>query len=74
MRWARLVPVAGLLVSCGGKSDRPAAAADTLTARERQERIQAMPIPGARGVGRALEAQDSATARARLVDSVARQP
>jgi len=56
-----------LLAACASK---PAVQArDTLTTRQRQERVGAMPIPGAKGVTRALGVQDSAAARARLIDS-----
>ena len=56
-----------LLAACASK---PAVQArDTLTTRQRQERVGAMPIPGAKGVTRALEVQDSGAARAKLIDS-----
>jgi len=45
---------------------------DSLTTRQRQEKISAMPIPGARGVGRALQVSDSGAARAARIDSMAR--
>jgi hypothetical protein len=69
-RWAVLAGVT-LLLGCGSKPAVPAK--DTLTTRERQERIGKMPIPGAKGVTRALEVQDSGAARARLVDSAGRE-
>src|SRR5207247_3513383 len=56
-----------LLVSLGCGQAAPKQAAqrkDTLTTRQRQERISAMPIQGARGVGRALQVSDSGAARA----------
>jgi hypothetical protein len=69
------LPVGALLLAaaCAGAPGRQSESGDTLTTRERQERIQAMPIPGARGVGRALQVQDSGAARARLIDSVAQE-
>jgi hypothetical protein len=62
-----------LVAGCNGAAERRSEAGDTLGTRERQERIQAMPIPGARGVGGALQVQDSAAVRARLIDSLAQE-
>jgi hypothetical protein len=64
-----LATAAIVLAGCGTNAKPQAKAGDTLSTRERQERIGAMPIPGARGVTRALELQDSGAARARQVDS-----
>lgn len=62
-----LVPV-GVLAACAGK---PATVArDTLTTRARQEAVGNSGIPGAKGINRALEASDSATARNQRLDSI----
>ena len=67
-RWA--LPL--LFLAAAGCAGRPAdVAKDTLSTRQRQERIGGMPIPGARGVGRALQVQDSARSHAKAVDSIA---
>ena len=67
----RSLLVALVLLGTGCGRGTASAAGDTLTTRERHERIGTMPVPGARGVTRALEVQDSGAARARTVDSVA---
>ena len=46
-------------------------AADTLTRRQKDEIISTLPVPGARGVGRALEVSDLAADRANRHDSLA---
>jgi hypothetical protein len=56
--------------ACGRGAGDAASAADTLTRREKDSIIATMPIPGARGVGRALEAQDRARERANALDSI----
>ncbi len=53
------------------ESNRQEIDRDTLTRRQKDSIIAEMPLPGAGGVGRALEAQDAANARARLHDSIA---
>jgi hypothetical protein len=67
------VAVASVLVatsSCGGDGGGAATASDTLTRRQRDSVISTMPIPGAGGVGRALDAQDRARERAAQLDSI----
>ena len=56
--------------ACGQEGGDAASAADTLTRRQRDSIISTMPIPGASGVGRALDAQDAANARAAQHDSI----
>jgi hypothetical protein len=71
MRRAWIVVAAVLGVwACGQSAGDAASAADTLTRREKDSIISTMPIPGARGVGRALEAQDRARERANALDSI----
>jgi hypothetical protein len=69
---ALLVALAlGLTACSSGDAANEVSAADTLTRRQKDSIISTMPIPGARGVGRALEASDAAAARARRFDSLA---
>ena len=60
-----------LTIGCDALGDANASAADTLTRRQKNEIIADLPIPGARGVGNALNASDLAAARARAYDSIA---
>lgn len=57
----------------GGAGDRDAAPADTLTRAQRDSVIGASKLPGARGVQRALDTRDSASARNAAMDSLLRQ-
>ena len=68
-RWIVGAAVLGVW-ACGQSAGDAASSADTLTRRERDSIIATMPIPGARGVGRALEAQDRARERADALDSI----
>lgn len=63
-----LLAVAG----CGGQAQKSAATppGDTLTERERDSILATSRIPGASGVGRAMRAADSTSARIRSADSV----
>ena len=70
IRWIAVVSFAAAAGACGGRAKPAGSAADTLTTRERQEAIGRSGIPGATGIGKALEVADSAAARAALVDSV----
>lgn len=56
--------------ACGQSAGDAESAADTLTRREKDSLIATMPIPGARGVGRALDAQDASRERAGALDSI----
>ena len=56
--------------ACGG-GQRAQSAGDTLTERQRDSILAQSRIPGARGVGAAMRAADSTTARIRATDSVA---
>jgi len=59
------------MAACGSESaDRRNEATDTLTRRQKDSLISTMPIPGARAVGKALDAADAASARARQHDSL----
>jgi hypothetical protein len=56
--------------ACGQSAGDAASAADTLTRREKDSIIATLPIPGAGGVGRALDAQDASRERAAALDSI----
>lgn len=61
------------LAGCsGGSPEAGAARPDTLTRRQRDSIIGASSLPGARGVGKALEASDAAAARSAALDSILR--
>ncbi len=61
-----------LSVGCDFMGDTSASnAADTLTRRQKNEIISTLPIPGARGVGRALDVSDRLGERAQRHDSLA---
>lgn len=68
------LPVAAfllLLTACGGGQPRQSTAAgDTLTERQRDSMLAKSRIPGASGVGAALRAADSTSARIRATDSI----
>ena len=69
MRTATLSLV--LVLAGSGCGAKPATVArDTLTTRARQEAVGNSGIPGAKGINRALEASDSATARNQRLDSI----
>lgn len=55
--------------SLGGDADARNGA-DTLTRRQKNEIISTLPIPGARGVGRALEVSDQLADRAQRHDTL----
>jgi hypothetical protein len=60
-----------ILSACAGGDERNRPPA---TERERDSVIGASRLPGAQGVGRALQATDSASSRRALEDSIAREP
>ena len=60
-----------LLAACSaGKSAKSAGQGDSLTERQRDSILAQSRIPGASGVGSAMRAADSASARIRATDSV----
>ena len=64
-----------LVIACdGGSGAAKQAARDSLTQRQKDSITAQSELPGARGVGQALEAQDTAAARSRVVDSIANEP
>ncbi len=73
---AALAALTLMTIGCSGNGngngDASASnAADTLTRRQKAEIISTLPIPGARGVGQALDVSDLAAERARVMDSIA---
>ena len=61
------------VVGCGGGEKggaRRAGASDTLTERQRDSILAQSRIPGARGVGSAMRAADSTSARVRVTDTI----
>ena len=71
MRARELIIALTLLAACsGGKTDKSAAQGDSLTERQRDSILAQSRIPGASGVGSAMRAADSASARIRATDSV----
>ncbi len=68
---AALAALTILSVGCSLGGDASASnAADTLTRRQKNEIIRTLPIPGARGVGRALDVSDQLAERANRHDSL----
>lgn len=80
MRRAPLLVVCALVfaafaAACSiGSEGEGADVADTLTRRQRDSVIADSKLPGAGAVGRAREAADRASARARMEDSLAASP
>ena len=71
MKRGWIVAVAMLGVwACGQSAGDAASSVDTLSRRQKDSIIATMPIPGARGVGRALDAQDRSRERAAALDSI----
>lgn len=58
------------LQACGSSEAERSTAADTLTREQKDSITASLPIPGAGGVGRALQARDAAAARAEAHDSI----
>ena len=69
----RLIVAAAVLGvwACGQSAETSgAAAADTLTRRQKDSIVSTLPIPGASGVGRAQSAVDKANARVQQHDTM----
>ncbi len=74
MRNVALTALAGMtivLLGCSGGGNAGDNPADTLTRRQKDSIITTLPIPGARGVGKALDALEKSNVRAAQHDSVA---
>lgn len=61
-----------LFIACGttGDADKNVVQGDTLTERQRDSMLAGSRIPGARGVGTAHNAADSASARVQIADTI----
>ena len=64
---------APLVTGCGRSEGNAESAADTLTQRQRDSIAATLPIPGARAIGKALDASDAAKARAERLDTMLRR-
>lgn len=74
LRNISLTALAGLtivLLGCSGSGNAGDNPADTLSRRQKDSIIATLPIPGARGVGKALDALEKSNARAAQHDSIA---
>ena len=60
-----------LLLGCSGGKSASDQAAETLTRRQKDSIIATLPIPGAKGVGKALDALEKSNTRAAQHDSLA---
>lgn len=67
LRGLAVILVAGLLAGCGSGDAEPGA---ELTRAQKDSIVADMPIPGASGVGRAMQARDRANARTEAHDTV----
>lgn len=74
MKLFSAVLLLAVVAACGGGGQkagaRRAGGSDTLTQRQRDSILAQSRIPGARGVGRAMNAADSASARVRVTDTI----
>jgi hypothetical protein len=69
---AAALALLGTLVGCSGKDASPRVEHPSAAASE--SALAKSGLPGARGVGRAMELADSAEARRRREDSISRAP
>jgi hypothetical protein len=67
----RLFVLSTALVGCSGGGEAPAAdAPPERTRAQRDSLLSTLPVPGAQGVGRALDAAGAAAERARQHDTI----
>jgi hypothetical protein len=71
MKSILLVVTLGFMLGCGSDQSSRTVNRDTLTQRQKDSILANSKIPGARGVGSALRASDSVSARVQRADSVA---
>lgn len=64
----------GVVACSGGGDSQQTVQRDTLTQRQKDSILARSKIPGASGVGRAMTAADSASARVRAADTVGNGP
>jgi hypothetical protein len=72
LRRLHLVLALTALVAACATSDTPQNLRDTMTQRQRDSVLAQSGLPGARGVGKAMSAADSAKARQARIDSAGR--
>lgn len=65
-----VLAVVALAGACGGEAGDARTAADTLTRAQKDSIVAELPIPGARGVGSAMDARDRLNARAQAHDTI----
>jgi len=75
--WGSVAPIralvlTGILVGCSGKSASPRVEHPSAAASE--SALAKSGLPGARGIGKAMQLADSAEARRRREDSISRTP
>ncbi|MGE5800983.1 MAG: hypothetical protein ACM358_01890 [Gemmatimonadota bacterium] len=71
MKSIHLVVTIGFMLACGSDKSGQTVNRDTLTQRQKDSILANSKIPGARGVGSALRASDSVSARVQRSDSLA---
>lgn len=69
-RFLGVLILAASMAGCDATRGESANATDTLTRAQKDSIVADLPIPGAGGVGRALEARDRANARVADHDSI----
>jgi hypothetical protein len=74
MRLAILVAIGTLACGGGDRANTQTVNRDTLTQRQKDSILAQSKIPGARAVGRAMTAADSASARVQAADTVGDVP
>jgi hypothetical protein len=71
MKSILVVLTGGLMLGCGSGKSSQTVDRDTLTQRQKDSILANSRIPGARGVGSAMRASDSISARVQRSDSIA---
>jgi fructose-specific phosphotransferase system component IIB len=69
-RLPMVLTLALLNAACSGGVGDTQSAADTLTRAQKDSIVADLPVPGASGVGRALQARDAANARTEAHDTI----
>ncbi|MDH5590031.1 MAG: hypothetical protein OEZ65_13580 [Gemmatimonadota bacterium] len=71
MKWPILAATALVAVAaCSAEGGDQATRADTLTRRQKDSIVAEMPLPGSKGVRRAIDASDQLQERADRLDSI----
>ena len=69
-KFVTVAAIAFAITACKGGNGDAQAAADTLTRAQKDSIVASLPIPGASGVGRAMQARDNANARTEGHDTI----